>query len=127
MDSRFFYFKLCRFYNNGPLRLAIPVIQNRRTEEQKWHRDMTNRGNWDSKFCMSCFSCPIATYALQLGGFVPRVRVRVSCNRPICSKCQLKATFPGVVLEKNIEFWIQKSTRTLNVQKRIKLQIVYLE
>ena len=53
MDSRFFYFKLGRVYNNGPLQLAIPVIQNRRTEEQKWHRDMTNRGNWDSKFCMS--------------------------------------------------------------------------
>ena len=53
MDSRFFYFKLCRLYNIGPLQLTIPMIQNRRTEEQKWHWDMTNRGIWDSKFCMS--------------------------------------------------------------------------
>ena len=56
MDARFFYFKLCRVYSNGLLQLAIPVIQNRRTEEQKWHWDMTNRGNWDSKFCMSFVS-----------------------------------------------------------------------
>ena len=56
MDARFFYFKLCHVYSNGLLQLAIPVIQNRRTEEQKWHWDMTNRGNWDSKFCMSFVS-----------------------------------------------------------------------
>ena len=104
MDSRFSYFKLCRVYNNGPLQLAIPGIQNRRTGRQKWRWNMTNKGNWDSKFCMSCFSCPSATYALQQGGFVPRVRVRASCNRPICSKCRLKAIFPGVGLEK--KFWI---------------------
>ena len=45
--------KLCRAYCNGPLQLAIPVIQNRRNEEQKWHWNMTNKGNWNSKFCMS--------------------------------------------------------------------------
>lgn len=56
MEARFFYFKLCRVYSNGLLQLAIPVIQNRRTEEQKWHWDRTNRGNWDSKFCMSFVS-----------------------------------------------------------------------
>ena len=52
LKSRFFCFKLCRGYCNGPLQLAIPVIQNRRNEERKWHWNMTNKGNWNSKFCM---------------------------------------------------------------------------
>ena len=107
MDARFFYFKLCHVYSNGLLQLAIPVIQNRRTEEQNWHWDMTNRKLGFKILYVFCFSCPSATYALQQGDFVPRVRVRVSCNRPICSECQLKAIFPGVVFEKNSEFWIQ--------------------
>lgn len=100
-DSRFFYFKLCRGYSNVPLRLAIHVIQNPPNGEQKSHWDMTKEIS---------ISCPSATYALQQGGFVPREWLTVS------SKCQLKAIFPGVVLEKTLDFWIQKSTQTLNIQ-----------
>ena len=60
MDSRFSYFKLCRVYNNGPFQLAIPGIQNRRTGRQKWRWNMTNKRNWDSKFCMSfVFPVPV--------------------------------------------------------------------
>ena len=65
LKSCFFYFKLCRFYNNGPLQPAIPVKQNRRTEEQKWHWDMTNKGN----LYVFSLSCAIATLRSPAGKF----------------------------------------------------------
>ena len=65
---------LLSFYSKpiGPLQLAIHVVQNRRAGEQKSHRDKTNKENYHFKSCMSCLSCPSATFAHQRGGFVPR-------------------------------------------------------
>ena len=36
----------------GPLQVAIHVVQNRRTGEQKSHGDKTNKGNYHLKLCM---------------------------------------------------------------------------
>ena len=36
----------------GPLQVAIHVVQNRRTGEQKSHWDKTNKGNYHLKLCM---------------------------------------------------------------------------
>ena len=40
----------------GPLQLAIHVVQNHRTGEQKSHWDKTNKENYHLKLCMS-FVC----------------------------------------------------------------------
>ena len=40
----------------GPLQLAIHVVQNRRSGEEKSHWDKTNRENYHLKLCM-CFVC----------------------------------------------------------------------
>lgn len=105
LKSRFFCFKVCRAYSNGPLQLS----HSRDTKPPHWRAKVALGHDKQRKLRFKilyvfCFSCPSATYALQQGGFVPRVTVRVSCNTPICSKCQLKAIFPGVVFEK--KYWI---------------------
>ena len=39
-------------YLIGPLQVAIHVVQNRRTGEQKSHCDKRNKGNYHLKLCM---------------------------------------------------------------------------
>ena len=56
----------------GPLQLAIHVTQHRRAGEQKSHWDKTNKENYNLKLCMSCLTCPCATFARQHGGFLSR-------------------------------------------------------
>ena len=57
----------------GPLQVAVNVVQNRRTGEQKSHWDKTNKGNYHLIIMYAfCLSCPSATFAHQYGGFVPR-------------------------------------------------------
>ena len=61
-----------------PLQLAILVVQNRRTGEQKSHWAKTNQKAYIIlKGNFVCLSCPSATFALQYGGFVPRDRLAV--------------------------------------------------
>ena len=57
----------------APLQLAFHVIQKRRTGEQKvvLGRDKQRKLPFKSMYAF-CLSCPSATFALQLGGFVPR-------------------------------------------------------
>ena len=57
----------------GPLQLAFHVIQNRRTGEQKEVVGQDKRRKLPFKIMYAfCLSCPSATFAFQLGGFVPR-------------------------------------------------------
>ena len=57
----------------APLQLAFHVIQKRRTGEQKvvLGRDKQRKLPFKIMYAF-CLSCPSATFALQLGGFVPR-------------------------------------------------------
>ena len=57
----------------GALQLAIHVVQNRRTGEQKVILGQDKQRKLLFKIMYAfCLSCPSATFALQLGGFVPR-------------------------------------------------------
>ena len=55
----------------GPLQLAIHVVQNRRTGEQKvvLGQDKQRKLPFNIMYAF-CLSCPSATFALHLGGFV---------------------------------------------------------
>ena len=56
-----------------PVQLAFHVIQNRRTGEQKVVLGQDKQRKLPFKIMYAfCLSCPSATFALQLGGFVPR-------------------------------------------------------
>ena len=67
----------------GSFQLAIHVVQNRRTGEQKEVVGQDKRRKLPFKIMYAfCLSCPSATFALQLGGFVPRRMA--SCKGPIC-------------------------------------------
>ena len=57
----------------GSFQLAIHVVQNRRTGEQKVVLGQDKQTKLPFKIMYAfCLSCPIATFAFQLGGFVPR-------------------------------------------------------
>ena len=57
----------------GSFQLAIHVVQNRSTGEQKEVVEQDKRRKLPFKIMYAFFlSCPSATFALQLGGFVPR-------------------------------------------------------
>ena len=57
----------------GPLQLAIHVVQNRCTGEQKVVLGQDKQRRLPFKIMYPfCLSSPSATFVLQLGGFVPR-------------------------------------------------------
>ena len=57
----------------GPVQLTFHVIQKRRTGEQKVILGQDQQRKLLFKIMYAfCLSCPSATFALQLGGFVPR-------------------------------------------------------
>ena len=54
------------------MQLAIHVVQNRHAETQNSFRGKTNKRQTILNGNFLCLSCPSATFASQLGGFVPR-------------------------------------------------------
>ena len=56
----------------GPLQLAIHVVQNHHTGEQKSRWVDKQRKLPFKIMYVFCLSCPSATFALQRGGFAPR-------------------------------------------------------
>ena len=68
----------------GPLQVAIHVVQNRRTGEQKSHWDKTNKGNYHLKLCMP-FVCLVPVRLLltstavlyHVNGYLQRAYFRI--------------------------------------------------
>ena len=67
----------------GPLQVAIHVVQNRRTGEQKSHWDKTNKGNYHLKLCMP-FVC-LVPVRLLLTSRLFCTTWMVTCKGPIQS------------------------------------------
>ena len=70
-----------------------------------------------------CFSCPSATFALQLGGFVPRRMA--SCKGPICRIDVLCCVVSWFKLKYKVKIKLQKycerkrNTATMKYSKRM--------
>ena len=105
-----------------PLQLAIQVVQNRRTGEQKSHWHKTNKGNYHLKVCNMSFFFVLSQYDFCSPAWRFCTTWMASCKEPI--KC-FRAQYPLLSIRRHLNMtvpmWYQFHIRNYNKLPRATL------